>query len=593
MSATFRLLLCFALLGLWLPLHAPVFNAYAGGEDPNHQFDDYEYTDEDLERMERGLPPLSGSGKSVKRDKGGKQSARLPEPPMPEGVAPDRPAKSEGYSALDEEFGLGVVGEKRAGRMPDEPPMSKADEEQYRLSVLRELQMHKQYVDHGRRMPGGQDQLIYGEPYAGSIYLTPDTPLPPVQNLGVMSMDELEDYINQLDLSSYAGALAVEGEMENHRLVRGNKNLEEHVKNVVLSQPATHPEVPPAFQRHQIPVGPTVEDVKRQQHIARQAEQVVEGTATPRSIAYSPQYPPQYGPPYREPSVLDMERSELFPQTALPQESMDLLSQITAGSLTDERDAGVSNVSPEPVVVERGQVNNPFDTANKEQDVVEGVAQEPIMESSLNVTVSTVDTSGPQKYTKAYEALNAGQYEGAMAFFKQILATEPQNSDALFGLAYCYQQTGQFTQARNLYLDVLKVNNKHRGALNNFLMVLTKENPNEALRQLKILEKNNPEYERIPAQIAMTYSELGEYENAAKYMSRAAVKAPDKLAYRHYLALLMQQLGHYEIAEELYRQIFSLHRSKGYPLPANAATLREEVGKLAQLRAGYGNTNRM
>ena len=82
---------------------------------------------------------------------------------------------------------------------------------------------------------------------------------------------------------------------------------------------------------------------------------------------------------------------------------------------------------------------------------------------------------------RAYTAMASGDDTGAIDIYKSILTTEPNNTDALFGLASLYHREGNLEQARTYYGRLLKINPTHRAGLTNFLAMVADESPEDAL----------------------------------------------------------------------------------------------------------------
>ena len=261
---------------------------------------------------------------------------------------------------------------------------------------------------------------------------------------------------------------------------------------------------------------------------------------------------------------------------ALPQETIDVFNKITAGSLPVESNA----VHPrENVKIERAKVEDLF--VVKKPRTVAGVEEEPTMESAMDIEVSKRKADPLSDLKMGLEALQAGQMEGAIAYYKKVLQVEPKNTNALFGLGTAYQKSQQYDQARECYLKVLKTDQRHLGALNNFMLLAAEENPPEAIKYLEMIQKYNSEFAPVPAQIAMAYLKMNRYDQAAQNMGRAAVLDPDNMQYRYYLALLMEKLGVNDIATKLYEQMLQRNRADGTPLPDDVREIRERLSMLA------------
>lgn len=177
---------------------------------------------------------------------------------------------------------------------------------------------------------------------------------------------------------------------------------------------------------------------------------------------------------------------------------------------------------------------------------------------------------------KAYEALIAGRSDVAIEIYGDILTNAPKNQDALFGLASTYHRVGQLDLARSLYGKLLELNPKHRDGLNNFLVLLSEEAPEEALRHMARLETQNPGFSPIPAQMAIIYKKLGDNEKAVDKMYHALSLSPENVTYRYNLAVMLDRAGHYERAATLYGQVLKSYEN-GEDIPGDANKIQQRL----------------
>lgn len=180
---------------------------------------------------------------------------------------------------------------------------------------------------------------------------------------------------------------------------------------------------------------------------------------------------------------------------------------------------------------------------------------------------------------KAYKALSAGQIEGAVALYKQVLRHNKQYKPALFGLAAAYHQNAQITESRTIYEVILKQDPKNKQALSNYLATLSEESPDEALKKLEILEEKAPGNSAIPAQIAIIYHQKQDPVKAARYLRKAISISPDNTTYRYNLALLLDQMGHRKQAISLYKQLVNASL-RGETIPGSAVQINERLNYL-------------
>lgn len=177
---------------------------------------------------------------------------------------------------------------------------------------------------------------------------------------------------------------------------------------------------------------------------------------------------------------------------------------------------------------------------------------------------------------KAYDALVAGQPSMAMEIYKNILTNDPNNKGALFGLATTYHRSGQLDQARIYYSKLLGVDPDNREGLNNFLVLLADEAPEEALSQMDSLFKRNPNFSPIPAQMAVIYQKLGNTDKASEYMYKAINLAPENLVYRYNLAIMLDKQKKYEEAGRLYKQLIQA-AMRGENIPGNLQKIQQRL----------------
>ncbi len=257
----------------------------------------------------------------------------------------------------------------------------------------------------------------------------------------------------------------------------------------------------------------------------------------------------------------------------LSRETRNYLRSIPAGKL----ESMTHVISPkQSVEIYRGEETDIF--GEPKQDIPED-------EVGLNISIKQPGRSTVQTLQMAHDALTAGQTEGASALYKQVLEHDPQNKQALFGLAASYHKRGQLDQARDTYLQVLKLDEKYEPAINNMLMLAREEGPDEALQQLFKLEQSNPEFSPIPAQIGMLYFERNDLEQAAKYLTRAIILAPENLNYRYNLAVVLDKMGRTDQAARLYTQLIKAG-AEGKELPESTDKIQE---RLTYIRSRSGD----
>ncbi|MFO0388617.1 MAG: tetratricopeptide repeat protein [Alphaproteobacteria bacterium] len=220
-----------------------------------------------------------------------------------------------------------------------------------------------------------------------------------------------------------------------------------------------------------------------------------------------------------------------------------------------------------------------IDRSKDAQSLFEANVQE--QDTSSEMAGVTIEVKAPSmninyELEKAYNALLSGQNSAAIEIYKGVLVNDPINEDALFGLATTYHRAGQIEAARPLYGKLLAKNPNHRAALNNFLILVADEAPQEALIQLEALQAKNPDFSPIPAQLAVIYQKIGDLGKASEKMFKAVSLAPENLTYRYNLAILMDKQRNFDEAAKLYGQIVQAH-SRGEVTPGNINRIQERL----------------
>lgn len=202
----------------------------------------------------------------------------------------------------------------------------------------------------------------------------------------------------------------------------------------------------------------------------------------------------------------------------------------------------------------------------------------------IKIEVKTPPAYVNHQLELAYEALINGQTEDAIIIYRGVLENDPDNKNALFGLATTYHRAGQIDLARPLYGKLLALDPNNRDALNNFLVLLADESPEDALAQLQKLENKNPDFSPIPAQMAVIYQKLGNSDKASEKMFRAVSLAPENLTYRYNLAIMLDKQHNYEEAAKLYRQIVEAHQ-RGDTTPGDISKIQERLTFISSNRS--------
>lgn len=201
--------------------------------------------------------------------------------------------------------------------------------------------------------------------------------------------------------------------------------------------------------------------------------------------------------------------------------------------------------------------------------------------AGIKIEVSRAGLDTNYELNRAYDALMAGNAEESVRIYRDILSVEPQNEEALFGLAATFHRLGATDKARPLYVKLLQVNPTHREALNNYLSIAGDEAPEEALLELEQLRLRNPNFSPIPAQMGLLYGKTGQFEQARTFMLTAIHLAPENLVYQYNLAVLLDQHGDYADASALYGALLKASQNGG-SLPVDIGQIQKRYNFLSE-----------
>ncbi len=264
----------------------------------------------------------------------------------------------------------------------------------------------------------------------------------------------------------------------------------------------------------------------------------------------------------------------------LDKQSQNLPAEQRLSPTTKETVAGIaSNILPKQKKKEPSYIKIEH---GKQNDIIIEDNNTTKNKKKLDITVSNIKDDEDiektkEKLEKAYKALIVGQIAAAINTYKEILAKEPSNKDALFGLATSYHKNNQFEQARNIYTQILKKYPNEKEALNNYLVLVAEEAPQDALIELEKLERINSDFSPIPAQIAMIHLKSGNTEKAVRYLRRAILLSPENIIYKYNLAITYDRIGKADSAIQLYRQIIVEVEEKGAVIPGSIDKVNERL----------------
>ncbi len=159
------------------------------------------------------------------------------------------------------------------------------------------------------------------------------------------------------------------------------------------------------------------------------------------------------------------------------------------------------------------------------------------------VTVSVTMPTEHEDAKTAYDMLLHGQYDGALSLYDKALKSSPGSVPLLLGKATAEHKLRRFHAARETYARVLAVDPDNREALTNMTAIVAAQAPQQALDELRSLQRSYPSFSPIAAQIAAIEAQRNEVGAAIAALNEAITLSPENGLYRLNLAILQDRAG--------------------------------------------------
>jgi tetratricopeptide (TPR) repeat protein len=199
----------------------------------------------------------------------------------------------------------------------------------------------------------------------------------------------------------------------------------------------------------------------------------------------------------------------------------------------------------------------------------------------MKVEVKNAAKADVKVMKDAYDALQFGQIETAIEFYKKATAENPGDTKAMFGLATAYHMAGQRSEAKATYKKIINENPNYSQAVNNYIVLVGEEGGDGAINELRGLMQKNPNYALIPAQMGSIYFKKLDMKQAAEYYSMAVALDPANNNYKYNLARIFDKMGAYERARSLYGELID-DAFKGGVIPVDVDDLRDRYMEISK-----------
>ena len=164
---------------------------------------------------------------------------------------------------------------------------------------------------------------------------------------------------------------------------------------------------------------------------------------------------------------------------------------------------------------------------------------------------------------KAYQSFRSGDTETAQQLYHKVLQQEPNNRDALLGMAAIALKHKQAGQAAAYYGKLLELDPADPEALAGLIGLQGQSDPAQSESRLKKALAQNPQADVIHFALGNLYAQQSRWAEAQQSYFRAYSSAPGNADYAFNLAVSLDHLNQGKLALDYYQ------RALAQPGPAN------------------------
>lgn len=161
---------------------------------------------------------------------------------------------------------------------------------------------------------------------------------------------------------------------------------------------------------------------------------------------------------------------------------------------------------------------------------------------------------------EAWQAYQRGDYATASQGYRQVLGKEPNNRDALLGMAATAQQQGMEEAAQRYYRQLLIVDPRDPAAIA-ALSTYTPGDSTDNESKLKQMLAEQPRSGALHFALGNLYAEQSNWADAQQHYFNAYSLEPTNAQFAFNLAVSLDHLGQRKIASQHYQQALQLDAS--------------------------------
>jgi Flp pilus assembly protein TadD len=179
----------------------------------------------------------------------------------------------------------------------------------------------------------------------------------------------------------------------------------------------------------------------------------------------------------------------------------------------------------------------------------------PALQPASKLIVVTKDynkNSREAQLVSAERAVALGRYDSALEMYNAMYEKNNRDPNILMGRAVALQHLGQDEEAVHAYEELLDLRPDNVQAQVNMLGLMGQRYPAVGLQRLADLHNKNPDDVSIIGQMAVLSANMGNYDDAIKYLGVAASMEPHNANHLYNMAVIADRAGKRADAIKLY-----------------------------------------
>jgi len=180
----------------------------------------------------------------------------------------------------------------------------------------------------------------------------------------------------------------------------------------------------------------------------------------------------------------------------------------------------------------------------------------------------------------AYAAYQRSNWDGARSEYERALARDPNDRDALLGLAAVDSRTRNFDTAELRYLRLLDLNPRDTRAYAGLLALQGQLDPVQSASRIKTLLATQPDATDLYFTLGNQYAAQSRWGEAQEAYFKAYSAHPDNADYAFNLAVSLDRLRKHALARDYYRKALELGSNQ--PVAFSRAQAEARAAELAR-----------